>query len=142
MTRSPLPLVPPYGHLRVAFLFQESPLKQPPSIVADLVQRLDDNLREDYEERAGIIEFDAAQPRELAEALALLDVLRRHPAALLGVTVLQVDLDGQPRFVVTTDVDVAHRQLSSVDGRVIRAVELSSVVRVRLGGLALLTRIG
>ena len=117
-------------------------MKQPPSIVADLVQRLHPDLREDYEERAGIIEFDAAQPRELAEALAMLDVLRRHPAGLLGVTVLQVDLDGQPRFVITTDVDSAHRQLSSVDGRVIRVVELSSVVRVRLGGLALLTRIG
>ena len=60
-------------------------MKQPPSIVADLVQRLHPDLREDYEERAGIIEFDAAQPRELAEALAMLDVLRRHPAGLLGV---------------------------------------------------------
>ena len=117
-------------------------MTQAPSIVTDLVQRLDDNLREDYEERAGIIEFDGNQARELAECLALLDVLRRHPAALLGVTVLQVHLDGQPRFVVTTDTDAAHRQLSSVDGRVIRAVELSSVVRARFGGLALMTRIG
>ena len=135
-------IAPTNGHLRVAFSFQESHLKQPPSIVADLVLRLDDNLREDFEERAGIIEFDGAQPRDHAECLALLDVLRRHPAALLGVTVLQVDLDGQPRFVVTTDTDAAHRQLLSVDGRVIRAVELSSVVRARFGGLALMTRIG
>ena len=47
-------------------------MNPPPSIVTDLVKRLDVALREDYEERAAIVEFDGNQPREHAEALALL----------------------------------------------------------------------
>ena len=50
-------------------------------LVADLVNRLDDTLREAYEERAGIIEFEANLPREHAECLALLNVLVSHPEA-------------------------------------------------------------
>ena len=53
------------------------------AIVADIVSKLEDNLREDFEERAGIIEFDAKLPRGHAECLALLDVLRRHPEVLV-----------------------------------------------------------
>jgi hypothetical protein len=48
-------------------------------IVDALVARLDDNLREAFEERAGVMQFEAGKPRELAEALALLDVIRLHP---------------------------------------------------------------
>jgi hypothetical protein len=48
-------------------------------IVDALVARLDDNLREAFEERAGILTWEAGKPRELAEALALLDVIRLHP---------------------------------------------------------------
>jgi hypothetical protein len=48
-------------------------------IVDALVARLDDNLREAFEERAGIMQFEAGKSRELAEALALLDVIRLYP---------------------------------------------------------------
>lgn len=48
-------------------------------LVADLVSKLDDNLREAFEERAGIIEFDANLPRAHAECLALLNLLVSHP---------------------------------------------------------------
>jgi len=44
--------------------------------VQDLVGRPNAGDRELYEERAAIREFDGLQPRALAEALALLDVLR------------------------------------------------------------------
>ena len=54
------------------------------AIVADIVSKLDDNLREDFEERAGIIEFDGKLSRGHAECLALLDVLRRHPEILIS----------------------------------------------------------
>lgn len=64
------------------------------AIVADIVSRLDDDLREDFEERAGIIEFEAKVQRAHAECLALLDVLRRHPDVLGGVTRLKTDSDG------------------------------------------------
>lgn len=45
-------------------------------IVAALVAGLDDAHREFYEERAGILEFDAGLDRPLAEALALLETIR------------------------------------------------------------------
>ncbi len=54
------------------------------AIVADIVSKLDDDLREDFEERAGIIEFDGNLSRGHAECLALLDVLRRHPEVLIN----------------------------------------------------------
>jgi hypothetical protein len=47
-------------------------------IVADLLARLDEHHREQFQERAGIIEFDAGLDRPLAEALALLEVIRLH----------------------------------------------------------------
>ena len=51
-------------------------------IVADIVSKLDDDLREDFEERSAIIEFEAKVPRARAECLALIDLLRRHPEVL------------------------------------------------------------
>ncbi|MFT3962233.1 hypothetical protein [Propionivibrio sp.] len=48
------------------------------SIVADMAARLNVVQRECYEERAGILEFDAGLDRPLAEALALLEVIRRY----------------------------------------------------------------
>ena len=50
-------------------------------LVATLVDRLNDNLREAFEERAGILEFEAGLPRAHAECLALLNVLVSHPEA-------------------------------------------------------------
>ena len=47
-------------------------------IVADLLQHLDERQREEYEERAGILEFDAGLARDHAECLALLDVIRHE----------------------------------------------------------------
>ena len=52
-------------------------------VVADLVSRLDAGLREAFEERASIREFDGRLQRELAEALALLDVIRQYPGEVL-----------------------------------------------------------
>ena len=51
-------------------------------LVADMLNFLNAGQREDFEERAGIIEFDGRLSRGHAECLALLDVLRRHPEVL------------------------------------------------------------
>ena len=59
-------------------------------LVAELVSRLDDNLREAFEERAGIIEFDANLPRAHAECLALLNVLVGHPECVYAVFNLKI----------------------------------------------------
>lgn len=48
-------------------------------VVADLLERLNANLRELFEERAAVREFDGGLHPELAEAMALLDVIRMHP---------------------------------------------------------------
>jgi hypothetical protein len=52
-------------------------------VVADLVSKLDAGLREAFEERASLREFDGHLTRELAEALALLDVIRQYPKEAL-----------------------------------------------------------
>ncbi len=53
-------------------------------IVSDFVNLLDANLREAWEERSAILEFDAGISRDLAEALALLLVIRQYPSAALA----------------------------------------------------------
>lgn len=58
-------------------------IKPTDAIVADIVNQLDDDLREDFEERSAIIEFEAKVPRAHAECLALIDLLRRHPEVLV-----------------------------------------------------------
>lgn len=52
------------------------------ALVAVLVSKLDDDLREDWEERASIMQFDALLPKGYAECLAMLDLLCRHPEVL------------------------------------------------------------
>lgn len=56
------------------------------ALVAVLVSKLDDDLREAWEERASIMEFDALLPRGHAECLAMLDLLCRHPELLTQPT--------------------------------------------------------
>jgi hypothetical protein len=66
----------------VAFVFLEHRMTPLEPIVEALVSRLDTNLREAFEERAGILQFEAGKPRDLAEALALLEVIRLNPMAV------------------------------------------------------------
>lgn len=53
-------------------------------LVAEMVNKLDPALREEFEERAAFMEFEGAMLRDHAECMALLDVLHRHPDALLA----------------------------------------------------------
>ena len=48
-------------------------------VVADLVKALDESQREEWEERAGIMEYDGKLPRAHAECMALIYLLRRKP---------------------------------------------------------------
>ena len=54
-----------------------------PDWIIEMLDRLEPDLREDYEERAAIMEYDGGLLREHAECLALLNILRKHPTALL-----------------------------------------------------------
>lgn len=81
-------------------------------LVMEMVNKLDDNLREEFEERAGIVEFDGKFTRSHAECLALLDVLRRHPEALAGFWALEAEVSGKRQFLVTTHRKLAFKVLN------------------------------
>lgn len=52
--------------------------------VAAMVASLSDNLNELFQERAAIRQHEGGQPRELAEPMALLEVIRMHPQEALA----------------------------------------------------------
>jgi hypothetical protein len=109
-------------------------------LVSDLLDLLDRDLREDFEERAAIAEFEAEYPREHAECLAMLDVVSRHPSVLDGVTVVEVAADGGRKWLVTTDWSGARRLRSECDGAA-RFVALAEVVDGQFGGAAVLAEL-
>jgi hypothetical protein len=109
-----------------------------PSLIADLIGLLDVERRYEFEERAGIIEFDAEQDRDQAELLALVDLLRSHPAALVGVTALAVEVEGKSAFVLTSNIDAARDRLKAMDVKLIDIVTLADVIKTQFDGLAVL----
>jgi hypothetical protein len=113
----------------------ETPLNP---LVADIVSTLHPNLREDFEERAAIMEFDANMERAHAECLALLDVLRRHPFVLTGVTVMQVDVNGTILCMLTTDLDSARQHLADIGGVELGILDLAQIIDQQYGGIAVL----
>ena len=84
---------PPTSRLLVAFftsVLLEVVMK---SIVRVFVNRLDGVAREAFEERAGVLEFDAGVTREQAEWLAVQYVLEQFPRLrVLLVSVLKESL--------------------------------------------------
>ena len=102
--------------------------------VAEIIEHLDENLRELFEERAAIMEFDAGLGRAHAECLALLGVLYRYPSVLTGVIAIEIDEQGQRRWMLTSD-------MSSVAGpAVLRKAEVAEVLREHFDGIAAMTR--
>ena len=105
-------------------------------LVAQMVDQLDLDLRESFQERAAIIEYDAKVQRAHAEALALLNVLDRHPDALSGVTVLCVQIDGTPHFYLVDSIDRAREHAERKRATVIRAAGVSWILAAEFGNLA------
>ena len=54
-------------------------MKPVDELVAAMVACLTDDLYELFQERAAIRQYDGGQSRELAEAMAVLDVIHLHP---------------------------------------------------------------
>ena len=48
-------------------------------IVESLVDQLNTNLREAFQERASIRQFEGGQDRQMTEAMAVLDVIHMYP---------------------------------------------------------------
>jgi hypothetical protein len=113
----------------------ETPLNP---LVADIVAMLDPSLREDYEERAAIMEYEANMERAHAECLALLDVLRRHPFVLTGVTVLQAAVNGTTLCLLTTDLEFARQHLADIGGLEKGILDLATVIDEYCNGIAVL----
>jgi len=109
--------------------------------LAEFIALLDESMREAYEERAGIIQFDAGYSRGHAECLALLSVLRRCPSVLTRVTVFRVKQGGALRWLVTTDLDSARRYITSVGGVLVGVVELAALLDEQFGGIATLASV-
>jgi hypothetical protein len=103
-------------------------------IVALIVGHLDENLRELFEERAAIVEFDAGLPRAHAECLALLGLLHRYPSLLTGVQVVETEEHGERRWMLAADKSLLG------DLSVIGTAQLMDVLRERFNGLATLAR--
>ncbi len=111
-------------------------------IVAELLACLDEDQHEQFEERAGILEFDADNDRQLAEALAILDMIRQTPLALSGITALQIELDGGTEWLLTTNLAFARQYLRDIQAKEIAVVNLADVVKQQYGGIAVLTTLG
>lgn len=110
---------------------------------ADVLSRLDDGQREHLMERSAILASEAGvQPPALCDALALLEVLRLYPAALTGLIVLEIELDGATQWLLTTDLDHAREHLRDIGVTEIDVLEPADVVRVQYGGLAILATLG
>ena len=59
-------------------------MKPVDEFVAAMVACLTDDLQELFQERAAIRQYDGGQSRELAEVMALIDVVRMHPKDALA----------------------------------------------------------
>ena len=110
-------------------------------LVGEVVDTLPIDLREDFEERAAIMEHDGELPRTEAECRALLSVLRRYPEVITGVTVLRFHLDGTPGWLVATDLELAGRHLAHVGAVEVDTVPLADVVANKCCGMAALVRL-
>jgi len=109
--------------------------------VSDLVELLDPELREWYDERAAIREYDGGLDRWLAESLAMLDLLRAYPDALTQMCLAQVEVDGKMDFLLTTDIDGARQRCSAHGLHLRRVVRPDLSLDEHFNGVAILKRL-
>lgn len=122
----------------MAFAFLEVALIPMSPIVEALVRRLSESHREDFEARAGVMQFETGKERELAEALALLEVIRLNPMAVSGVVLLQATLAGARVRVLAGDPSAAQARLDALGAAGVAREELA-IALASLGGAARLT---
>lgn len=107
--------------------------------VARLVQQLDDDRREAFEERAGILEFDAKLPRLEAERQALVQTLARYgfPGSQ-NVHLLQVEVGGATQWLLSGNEIAARRVLAARGAGEVVEVDLANTLHSQFGDLAVL----
>lgn len=106
--------------------------------VGNALSRLNETQIEHLMERSAILGSDAGlEPRALCDALAILEVLRLHPAVLTGVTVLKVELEGT-NWWLTTDLETARQTLREAGGVELAIGDLADIINAQFGGVAVL----
>lgn len=110
--------------------------------VSHFVEAFDANLRDEFEERAAIMEYDANVDRGHAECLATLEVLRRHPDVGYGITVLRAEIDGGTQWFITTDRSLAGQHLAYIGATNIEIVDLAEIIESQYQGIVLLSSLG
>lgn len=107
--------------------------------IARLVQQLDDGRREAFEERAGILEFDAKLPRLEAERQALVQTLARYgfPGSP-DVRLLQVTVGGATQWLLSGNEIAARRALAGLGAGEVVVVDLADTLHDQFGDLAVL----
>ena len=110
-------------------------------LVASMLENLSTDLREDFEERAAIMEFDGGLDRPLAEALALLCVLHNHPFCLRPLVVLEVQLNGETCHVLTTSLGDTRCRLEHMGGIVVRVLDPSELLQDAFNQAAFLSQL-
>jgi len=111
-------------------------------IVTELVARLSTDQNEEFSERAGIIEFDGGKPRAHAECLALLNVIKNHPAAISGLAVMEIAFEGKARWLLTNNLAQARTYLSRIGARERGYLDPVDALNGPINGLALLRPVG
>ena len=114
----------------------ETYMNRPLTITEELLNRLDDDLKEEWEERAAIMEFDGGLSRDHAECLALLNVFMRHPMALSKLSLLRAELESDTHFIVTTNAQATFQHLSSIGYNITELTDLAEVLDSEFDGMA------
>jgi len=105
--------------------------------VARLVALLDEDRYEWFAERAGVLEFDARIARIDAERQALIQTLARYGIpGQTKVGLLQVKVDGGPKWVLAADELNARQRLAELGVTEVLAVSLADVLHRQFGDLA------
>jgi tetrahydromethanopterin S-methyltransferase subunit H len=104
--------------------------------IAELVDLLDENKREMFEERAAQRQFSADFSPEYAEAMGLADVLSKYPEALTNLEVFQLDVDDEPRFFVSSSEQLLREHAASLGGEIATRRSVAWTVDEEFGGLA------
>jgi len=111
--------------------------------VARLVEQLDDDRREVFEERAGILQFDARLPRLEAERQALIQTLARQGfPGQVSLIVLRAEFEGAVQWVLVRDEPKGRARLLRLGASTVVRVDVRDVLDAQFGGLAWLSTSG
>jgi hypothetical protein len=104
--------------------------------VQNIVERLPEDLLEAWEEKSGVIEFDAGYSRPHAEALALLDLIENEPDVLSNLRAAQIDVEDTPRFFVASSQELLREHAELLGGEIAARRSVAWVLDEEYGGLA------